>query len=208
MLLPSTSAFLFGVSRLSDPRPQGPGQSLGGNVFESSFGHEFRREGVTEPVSLPWRCAGEVTAVCRHLNAIFFLLLSMSKNLIRKTAGKGKNRSVWTLCASCEQQGENMKASLLKNSSQKVKWIKVYLFFMMLAEVVFFFFYQLPTTVNCEDRSGYDFITWSWDPVLKRETVSKSSFQTCIILVPILLKRCIFLNGHTANMRPWSIARN
>ena len=95
---PSAAAFLFGVYRLSSPRPSGPGESPRGEVGGSSFGHILQQEGVREPASLPWGCTGEVTAVCRHLNTIFFLLLSMLKILNQHTVGKRNKQTCVTIC--------------------------------------------------------------------------------------------------------------
>lgn len=64
---PNILDFLFGVLKLIDPSPSGPGESLSKHVLESSLGHGLLEVGVHGLVLQLLKHTGDLSAVCGHL---------------------------------------------------------------------------------------------------------------------------------------------
>lgn len=74
---PNILDFLFGVLKLIELSPSGPGESLSKNVLESSLGHGLLEVGVLG-------LGGDSSTVCGHFPLAISLLLCMVQILFNK----------------------------------------------------------------------------------------------------------------------------
>lgn len=81
---PNILDFLFGVLKLIEPSPSGPGESLSKNVLESSLGHGLLEVGVLGLVPLLFGRTGDLSTVCGHFPLAISLLLYMVQILFNK----------------------------------------------------------------------------------------------------------------------------